>query len=61
MVVCKLLTACGNAKSVGVIGGADGPTSIIVDDRGEQQMYQQITAEEARLHLRALLSLVVKM
>ncbi len=27
---CILLTAC-NSTSIGVIGGADGPTSIIVE------------------------------
>ena len=44
---CILLTACGNSSSVGVIGGADGPTSIIVSE-GEKAMYEQITPQEAK-------------
>ena len=43
-----LLTACGNDSSIGVVGGADGPTSIIVSDKGEKSMYQQISQEEAK-------------
>jgi len=46
--VCILLTACGNNKSVGVIGGADGPTAVLINDKGEKAMYKQITAEEAK-------------
>ena len=45
---CIFLTACGNDKSIGIIGGADGPTSIIVSEKGESAMYEQITQEEAR-------------
>ena len=45
---CFFLTACGNAGSIGIIGGADGPTSIIVADKGEKAMYQQISQEEAK-------------
>jgi len=45
---CMLLTACGDATSIGIIGGADGPTSIIVAEKGEKAMYEQITAEEAK-------------
>ena len=45
---CVLLTACGNDSSIGIIGGADGPTSIIVSEKGEKAMYEQITAEEAK-------------
>lgn len=48
VMACIALTACGNNKSVGIIGGADGPTSIIVAEKGEKDMYQQITAEEAK-------------
>lgn len=47
-ILCILLTACGNDSSIGIIGGADGPTSIIVADKGEKAMYEQITAEEAK-------------
>ena len=45
---CILLTACGNDSSIGIIGGADGPTSIIVSEKGEKAMYEQITPEEAK-------------
>ena len=47
-VLCIFLTACGDATSIGIIGGADGPTSIIIEEKGEKAMYQQITAEEAK-------------
>lgn len=46
--LCILLTACGNDSSIGIIGGADGPTSIIVAGKGEKPLYKQITAEEAK-------------
>lgn len=48
ILLCILLTACGNDSSIGTIGGADGPTSIIVAEKGEKAMYEQITAEEAK-------------
>ena len=47
-VLCIFLTACGKDNSIGIIGGADGPTSIIIAEKGEKTMYQQITAEEAK-------------
>ena len=43
-----LLTACENDRSIGIIGGADGPTSIIISEKGEKSMYEQITAEAAK-------------
>ena len=46
--LCIFLTACGNDNSIGIIGGADGPTSIIIAEKGEMAMYEQITAEEAK-------------
>ena len=46
--LCIFLTACGNDSSIGIIGGADGPTSIIVADKGEKVMYEQITPQEAK-------------
>ena len=46
--LCIMLSACGNATSVGIIGGADGSTEVIVAKRGEKAMYEQITAEEAK-------------
>ncbi|MEE1043739.1 MAG: rhodanese-like domain-containing protein [Clostridia bacterium] len=47
-IFCIFLTACGNDSSIGIIGGADGPTSIIVAEKGEKAMYQQITPQEAK-------------
>lgn len=47
-ILCIFLTACGNDSSIGIIGGADGPTSILVSEKGEKAMYEQITAEEAK-------------
>ena len=46
--LCIFLAACGNDSSIGIIGGADGPTSIIVAEKGEKAMYQQITPEDAK-------------
>ncbi len=46
--LCILLTACGNDSSIGIIGGADGPTAIVVSEKGEKAMYEIITAEEAK-------------
>ncbi len=46
--ICIFLTACGNDNSIGIIGGADGPTSIIISEKGEKAMYEQITPEEAK-------------
>ena len=45
---CILNVSCTNSGSVGVIGGADGPTAIIVEDKGEEIMYEQITQSEAK-------------
>ena len=47
-VLCIFLTACGNDSSIGIIGGADGPTSIIIAEKGEKVMYEQITPAEAK-------------
>ncbi len=35
-ILCIFLIACGNDSSIGIIGGADGPTSIIVADKGKK-------------------------
>ena len=48
VLLCILLTACGNDSSIGIIGGADGPTSIIIAEKGEKAMYEQISAENAK-------------
>lgn len=47
LVLCIFVSACTDAASIGIIGGADGPTSIIVGN-GEKEMYKQITAEDAK-------------
>ena len=48
VLLCILLSGCGDATSIGIIGGADGPTSIIVAEKGEKAMYEQITPKEAK-------------
>lgn len=48
ILLCIYFTACGEAKSVGIIGGADGPTAILVSEKGEKAMYQQITPQDAK-------------
>ena len=48
VILCIFLTACKDAASIGIIGGADGPTSIIVSKKGEKAMYEKITPEEAK-------------
>ena len=48
ILLCILLSACGEDKSIGIIGGSDGPTSIIVSEKGEKAMYEQITSGEAK-------------
>ena len=47
-VLCIFLTACGNDSSIGIIGGADGPTSVIVSEKGEKSMYEQIKPIDAK-------------
>ncbi len=47
IIFCILLTSCAE-EDVGIIGGADGPTSISVSEQGEKMMYKQITAEDAK-------------
>ena len=46
--LCMFLTACGQAASIGIIGGSDGPTAIFVTEKGDKAMYEQITAEDAK-------------
>ena len=47
-IICIVLTSCGNDSSVGVIGGADGPTEIIVSKKGEKDMFEMITPQDAK-------------
>ena len=42
------LTGCTDAASIGIIGGADGPTAILVTQEREKSMYEQITQKEAK-------------
>ncbi len=48
IILCIFLAACGEDKSIGIIGGADGLTSIIISEKGEKAMFDIITAEEAK-------------
>ena len=48
LVSCIMLTACTNDKSIGIIGGADGPTSIIITEKGGKTVYTEISQEEAK-------------
>lgn len=41
---CLLLTAC-NSSSVGIIGGADGPTQVYVNKSNENNDYEKYLAE----------------
>lgn len=48
--VCITLSGRGDAVSVGIIGGADGPTEVIAAEKGEEKMikYKQITPDMAK-------------
>ena len=48
VIFCILLSACGEDKRIGIIGGSDGPTKIEVRKKGEKSMYEQITPEDAK-------------
>ena len=48
VLVCMIFTSCGKNKDIGIIGGADGPTKILVSEKGENKMYEQITPQEAK-------------
>ena len=48
LILCTMLCSCTSDKSIGIIGGADGPTSIYVSDKGEKEMYQQISPQKAK-------------
>ena len=45
MLTCVLFSGCGDDSTIGIIGGADGSTSVIISEKGEKTMYQQISAE----------------
>ena len=48
--VCITLSGRGDAVSVGIIGGADGPTEVIAAEKGYEKMikYKQITPDMAK-------------
>ena len=48
IMILVLVSSCADNSSIGIIGGADGPTSIMVTDKGEKVMYEQITPQEAK-------------
>ena len=48
ILLCIFFTFCGDATNIGIIGSADGPTSVTVAEKGEKAMYEQISAEEAK-------------
>ena len=48
LMLCIFSVACGNNSGIGIIGGADGPTSIMIVEEGEKVMYEKITPEEAK-------------
>ncbi len=47
VLLCILLSSCVNNSSIGIIGGADGPTAIIVAEKGDATTYKQVSAKEA--------------
>jgi rhodanese-related sulfurtransferase len=56
--IATLLCSCAN-DSIGIIGGADGPTAIIVAQKGEKRMYDRITAEAAKSIMDSELDFVI--
>ena len=47
-ILCIIFMSCGKDTDIGVIGGADGPTAIIIAEQGEKAMYEQITVDAAK-------------
>lgn len=48
LLICILFASCGKDNSIGIIGGADGPTSIFIAKEGEKMAYEQITQDKAK-------------
>ena len=48
--LCILLTACGNDSSIGIVGGADGPTSMKAREKGEKAIYQKLFHNSTNFH-----------
>lgn len=49
LVVCGLLLTACNGANVGIIGGADGPTSIIVSDDKREHFGEQLEKRSVRM------------
>lgn len=47
-VLLVFLCSCTEKADIGIIGGADGPTAIVVSDIKENEMYEMISAQEAK-------------
>lgn len=43
-----ILASCSEDESIGIIGGADGPTAIVVSDKGGGGVFTQIAQDEAK-------------
>ena len=48
ILICITLTSCSQNRDIGIIGGADGPTKIMVSKKGEKNMFEEITAQKAK-------------
>ena len=48
LVLLVFLCSCTEKADIGIIGGADGPTTIVVSDIKENEMYKMISAQEAK-------------
>ena len=48
LVLLVFLCSCTEKADIGIIGGADGPTAIVVSDIKENKMYEMISAQEAK-------------
>lgn len=48
LVLLVFLCSCTEKADIGIIGGADGPTTIVVSDIKENKMYEMISAQEAK-------------
>ena len=48
LVLLVFLCSCTEKADIGIIGGGDGPTTIVVSDIKENKMYEMISAQEAK-------------
>ena len=48
LILLVFLCSCTEKADIGIIGGADGPTTIVVSDIKENEMYEMISAQEAK-------------